>query len=87
MKRVPSRRASVMRRLLALLGVAGSVGAAMPVQAAPSAPRSSLETRVAEARKQLADTARAADEPVNVAQANNWNNWPNFNNWANWANG
>jgi hypothetical protein len=85
--RTPSRNASLPRRLLALLGVAGAVGAAMPVQALPSAQRPSLEARVAEARRQLASEARAAGSPVTVAQANTWNNWPNFNNWANWANG
>jgi hypothetical protein len=87
MNRLPSRSACVLSRFLALLGVAGSVGAAMPVQALPSAQRPSLEARVAEARRQLAEDARSADPQAIVAQANNWNNWPNFNNWANWANG
>jgi hypothetical protein len=80
----------VVRHLLALLGVAGSVGvagAALPSPTAASAQRLALEARVAEARKQLADAPQPQDAPATVAQGNNWNNWPNFNNWANWANG
>ncbi len=87
MKRSRWSEARLLRRLLALFGVAGAVGAGMPVQATPSVQRTSLEARVAEARKQLASEARAEDTPATVAQANTWNNWPNFNNWANWANG
>lgn len=99
MKRLLSRVASLLRRILALLGVAGSVGAALPVQAVASPQRPSLDARVAEARRQIASEvsaevatpltyqASSADDPATVAQANNWNNWPNFNNWSNWANG
>ena len=99
MKRLSSRVASLLRRLLALLGLAGSVGAALPVQAVPLPQRPSLDARVAEARRQIASEeanevatptakqASSADDPATVAQANNWNNWPNFNNWSNWANG
>lgn len=90
----PPRLGSVLvRRLLALLGVAGAVGTALPVQAAqasqmPStAQRLALEARVAQARQQLAEESQTLDAPTTVAQGNNWNNWPNFNNWANWANG
>jgi hypothetical protein len=74
----------LLSRLPALLGVAGSVGAALPAQAAAPA---SLEARVAEARCQLAGEPQAEPGLGEVAQANQWNNWPNFNNWANWANG
>jgi hypothetical protein len=88
-KRSSWPEALLLRRLLALFGVAGAVGAAMPVQAmpAPSGQRASLEARVAEARRHLASEAQLEDTPATVAQANTWNNWPNFNNWANWANG
>lgn len=84
---MPSRKQVLLRRLLALVGIAGAAGVALPVQAVPSAQRASLEARVDEARRQLANEARAADAPATVAQANTWNNWPNFSNWANWANG
>jgi hypothetical protein len=87
MVRPPSCSAAVLRRLLTLLGAAGSVGTALPVQALPSPDKQCLETRVAEARRQLAGDSQAAGALTEVAQANNWNNWPNFNNWANWANG
>jgi hypothetical protein len=87
MNRKPSSKASLLRRLLALLGAAGAVGTALPVQAQPAAQRQSLDARVAEARRQLAAEAVPGDAPAADAQANNWNNWPNFNNWANWANG
>jgi len=89
-----------VERLFTLLGLAGAVATALPVQATQLPERLKLETRVAQARQVLRDAARAPAESGSaaktaaeiaagtlLAQANNWNNWPNWSNWANWANG
>jgi hypothetical protein len=76
------------RRVLALFGAVGLLGAAAPVDAAPLTERSALEGRVAEMRRHLNGAAAPdAAAPTLIAQAGRWNNWPNWSNWANWRNG
>jgi hypothetical protein len=77
-----------VRRLMALVGAIGVLGAAASVEAAPLPERSALEARVADMRRHLNGPAlRDAAQPTLVAQAGRWNNWPNWSNWANWRNG
>lgn len=77
-----------VRRLMALVGAIGVLGAAASVEAAPLPERSALEARVADMRCHLNGLAvRDAAAPTLIAQAGRWNNWPNWSNWANWRNG
>ena len=90
-----SNRHPTLRALLALVGIAGVIGATVPAQATVVAARQALETRVLEVRAAIHDVAEAdpqAPSDGTVAQWNNWpnwgnwNNWPNFGNWGNWFN-
>lgn len=77
-----------VRRLMALVGAIGVLGAAASVEAARLPERSALEARVADMRCHLNGLAvRDAAAPALIAQAGRWNNWPNWSNWANWRNG
>lgn len=79
-----------LRRVLALFGALGMLGATAPAEAAPVPvpERHALEGRVAEMRRHLnGAAARDAAAPTLIAQAGRWNNWPNWSNWANWRNG
>lgn len=91
----PTGARARMPRWAVLAGAAGALGAAGAAQATPpsvGSERAELEARVAAARAQLQEAARAADGRPYVAftlggQIEAWNNWPNWSNWANWANG
>lgn len=89
---------ALLRRALALLGVAGLLGAAAPAGASArvDVSRQQLEARVLAVRSTLAgldSSRRQADDPARVVAQwlnwpnwNNWNNWPNWYNWGNWFN-
>lgn len=90
-----SNRHPTLGALLALVGVAGVIGATAPAQASVVAERQALETRVLEVRAAIHDAAEAdpqasPDGPVaqwfNWPNWGNWNNWPNWRNWGNWFN-
>ena len=88
-----TRRHSMFRGLLALIGVAGALGIARPVEARVDLARHSLEARVLAARAAIFDATQAnAPDPLDrkLAQSwgkwNNWNNWNNWGNWGNWFN-
>ena len=87
-----SNRHPTLRDLLALVGIAGLIGATAPAQASVVAERRALETRVLEVRAAIQDALEAdslAPCDGTVAQWRNWgnwNNWPNFRNWGNWFN-
>jgi hypothetical protein len=81
-----------LRGLLALVGIAGVIGAATPAQAGVVAARQALEARVLAVRAAIHDPAeadpRAGALDRTLAQPNwrDWNNWPNWSNWRNWFN-
>ena len=84
-----ANRHPTLRALLALVGIAGVIGATVPAQATVVAARQALETRVLEARAAIHDATEAdLRAPLDgmVAQWGNWNNWPNWGNWGNWFN-
>lgn len=91
-----SSRVSFVRRLLALLGVAGLFGVAAPAHPSIDTSRQELETRVLAVRAVLnehaslegksTDPARALAQWFNWPNWNNWSNWPNWNKWGNWFN-
>jgi len=91
----PANRHRALRSLLALIGVAGALGASSPAEARIEPSRQALEARVLAVRAVL----QAAPEPgdakapdtrlaqwMNWGNWNNWNNWPNWGNWGNWFN-
>ncbi len=78
-----------LRALLALVGIAGLIGATAPAQASVVAERQALEARVLEVRAAIHDAVEAdwqAPRDGTVAQWYNWRNWGNWNNWPNWGN-
>ena len=84
-----SNRRPTLRALLALVGIAGLIGATAPAQASVVAERQALEKRVLEVRAAIHDAAEAdsqAPPDGTVAQWYNWRNWGNWNNWPNWGN-
>lgn len=85
---LPKRVPSPLRRVLALFGALGLLGAAVPAASAVLPERQALEARVADMRRHLnSPAARETAAPTLIAQAGRWNNWPNWSNWANWRNG
>jgi hypothetical protein len=86
------RRAALIRRVIAVIGAAGLLGAAMQAQAHVERERIALEARVAAMRDAIQRVAPegANDGPLaqwfNWGNWNNWNNWPNWGNWSNWLN-
>lgn len=88
----PRKRASrhpTLRGLLALVGIAGVIGATTPAQAGVVATRQALEGRVLAMRAAIHSAAEAdprAAPDRTLAQWYNWGNWPNWNNWPNWSN-
>ena len=84
-----SNRHPTLRALLALVGIAGLIGATAPAQASVVAERQALETRVLEVRAAIHNAAEADSQAPPggmVAQWYNWRNWGNWNNWPNWGN-
>lgn len=99
MKRTTGRQPRWLRRLIAVLGAAGLLGATLQAQAHLERDRATLESRVAAMRDAIhrVDDQRAAEEDdsttndertqwFNWGNWNNWNNWPNWGNWNNWLN-
>ena len=87
--KIRSNRHPTLRALLALVGIAGLIGATAPAQASVVAERQALEKRVLEVRAAIHDAAEAdsqAPPDGPVAQWYNWRNWGNWNNWPNWGN-
>ena len=87
--KIRSNRHPTLRALLALVGIAGLIGATAPAQASVVAERQALEKRVLEVRAAIHDAAEAdphAPPDGTVAQWFNWPNWGNWNNWPNWGN-
>ena len=89
---VPRLMKWIARRVLALFGAVGALGAVAPIAAAPLPERAALEARVADVRRHLntttvGDAAGGSVSSTLIAQAGRWNNWPNWSNWANWRNG
>lgn len=91
----PANRHRAIRSLLALIGVAGALGASNPVEARVELARQTLEARVLAVRAVIqeasdADATKIPDTRVaqwmNWGNWNNWNNWPNWGNWGNWFN-
>jgi hypothetical protein len=91
----PSHLHRWFRGLLALVGVAGVLGASTPAEARVASARQALEARVLVMRAAIHDAAeadpRAAPDRTlaqwfNWGNWNNWNNWPNWGNWGNWFN-
>jgi len=86
------RRAALIRRVIAAIGAAGLLGAAIQAQAHVERDRIALEARVAAVRDAIQRAAPDApsDRPLaqwfNWGNWNNWNNWPNWGNWGNWLN-
>jgi hypothetical protein len=85
----------LLRRLLALIGVAGAMAAPTSAQAGVEVARQALEGRVLAVRAAIHDVSEAdpaaAPNPTlaqwfNWGNWNNWNNWPNWGNWGNWFN-
>jgi hypothetical protein len=91
MKRISNRadRPSLLRRVLAIGGAAGVLGAAIPADARIESARQTLEARVLAVRVAMHESVGAGPrgEPdQTVAQWFNWPNWGNWNNWPNWGN-
>jgi len=94
MTRTTSRTALSIRRLIAIIGAAGLLGAAVQAQAHVERDRFALEARVEAMRDAIAQAAvpdgSSIDGPraqwFNWGNWNNWNNWPNWGNWGNWLN-
>ena len=94
MTRTTRRTALSIRRLIAIIGSAGLLGAAVQVQAHVERDRRALEARVEAMRDAIAQAAAPDDARVDGQRAqwfnwgnwNNWNNWPNWGNWGNWLN-
>ena len=79
-----------IRGLVAMMAVAGLLGAAAQAQAHVTRDRLALEARVAVLREEIqqADRSDSAQPPSGrqLAQWFNWGNWNNWNNWRNWGN-
>jgi hypothetical protein len=94
MTRTTSRTALSIRRLIAVIGAAGLLGAAVQAQAHVERDRRALEARVEAMRDAIAQAAVLDESPIDGPRAqwfnwgnwNNWNNWPNWGNWGNWLN-
>jgi len=90
-----AERPSILGRVLAIIGAAGVLGAAMPAEARIESARQTLEARVRAMRVAVHESAEAGALPepdqlvaqwLNWPNWNNWNNWPNWGNWGNWSN-
>lgn len=94
MTRTTSRTALSIRRLVAIIGAAGLLGASVQAQAHVERDRRALDARVEAMRDAIAQATTSDEAPVDGQRAqwlnwgnwNNWNNWPNWGNWSNWLN-
>jgi hypothetical protein len=87
--KIRARRHSIVRRLLALVGVGIAIAVTPAAQASIASSRQALEARVLDIRAAIdAPVAPGTPDKVLAQWGNwgNWNNWVNWNNWPNWGN-